>query len=65
MSNAGLVLGLIAVGVVDGGLIAVLVALLLQRRSRRAPRPRPAAASLGPIDYRSMAGLDGEAGVKA
>jgi len=63
VSDAGLVLGLIAVGVVDGGLIAVLGALLLQRRSRRAPRPRLAGASLGSIDYRNMAGLDSEAGV--
>ncbi len=63
MSDAGLVLGLIAVGVVDGGLVAVLVALLLQRRSQRARRPRPAGASLGPIDYRTMAALDGDAGV--
>jgi diguanylate cyclase (GGDEF)-like protein len=63
VSDAGLVLGLIAVGVVDGGLIAVLGALFLQRRARRASRPGPAGASLSPIDYRNVAALDGEASV--
>ncbi len=63
MSDAGLVLGLISVGVVDGVLIASLAALLLQRRPRRAARPRPAATSLMPIDYRNLAALDEEPGV--
>ncbi len=63
MSDAGLVLGLILVGVVDGVLIASLAALLLQRRPRRDARPRPAATSLMPIDYRNLAALDGDPGV--
>ena len=63
MSDAGLVLGLISVGVVDGVLIATLAALLLQRRRRGDARPRPAAASLMPIDYRNLAALDGDPGV--
>lgn len=63
MSNTGLVLGLIAIGVVDGVLIAALAALLLQQRLRRAARPRPAIASLAPIDYRTLTALNGDAGV--
>ena len=45
MSNVGLVLGLIAVGVVDGVLIAALAAQLLLRPFRGTSRPRPAVAS--------------------
>lgn len=63
MSNAGLVLGLIAVGVVDGVLVAAFAALLFQRRRQRAARPRPLVASLAPIDYRTLTSLDGDAGV--
>jgi diguanylate cyclase (GGDEF)-like protein len=63
VSDAGLVLGLISVGVVDGALMAALAALLLQRRLRRAARPRPAIESLTPIDFRTLAALDGDAGV--
>ena len=62
MSNAGLVLGLIAVGVVDGALIAAFASLLFQRR-RRNGRPHPAASSLASIDYRALTSLDGDAGV--
>ena len=63
MSNVGLVLGLIAVGVVDGVLIAVLAAQLLLRPFRGASRPRPAVASLAPIDHRTLTALGGDAGV--
>jgi len=62
VSNAGLVLGLIAVGVVDGALIAAFASLLFQRR-RRNGRPHPAASSLASIDYRALTSLDGDAGV--
>src|SRR5450759_1492365 len=63
VSNVGLVLGLIAVGVVDGVLIAVLAAQLLLRPFRGASRPRPAVASLAPIDHRTLTALDGDARV--
>lgn len=63
MSNVGLVLGLIAVGVVDGVLIAALAAQLLLRPFRGASRPRPAVASLAPIDHRTPTALGGDAGV--
>ena len=62
MSNAGLVLGLIAVGVVDGALIAAFATLLFQRRRRNA-RPHPAPASLASIDFRALTSLDGDAGI--
>jgi diguanylate cyclase (GGDEF)-like protein len=62
VSNAGLVLGLITVGVVDGALIAAFASLLFQRR-RRNGRPHPAASSLASIDYRALTSLDGDAGV--
>ncbi len=62
MSNGGLVLGLIAVGVVDGALLAAFATLLLQRRRRNA-RPEPAASSLASIDLRALTSLDGDAGV--
>ena len=63
MSNAGLVLGLIAVGVVDGALIIALAAQLLQRRPGRASRPRPMVASFAPFGHRALTALDGDAGV--
>ena len=63
MSNAGLVLGLIAVGVVDGALVAAFAALLFQRRRRHAAPPGSALASLAPIDFRALTSLDGDAGV--
>lgn len=62
MSNAGLVLGLIAVGVVDAALAVALVAPLLLRRFRPAARSCPPVASLAPIDYRPLTALDGDAG---
>jgi diguanylate cyclase (GGDEF)-like protein len=63
VSNVGLVLGLIAVGVVDGVLLAALAAQLLLRPFRGASRPGPAVASLAPIDHRTLAALGGDAGV--
>jgi diguanylate cyclase (GGDEF)-like protein len=57
------VLGLIAVGVMDGAFIAVLAALILQRPRSHASRPRASVASLAPIDYRALTSLDGETGV--
>ena len=62
MSNAGLVLGLIAVGVVDGALLVAFAALFFARR-RRDARPNPAAASLVSIDFRALTSLDRDAGV--
>ena len=62
MSNAGLVLGLIAVGVVDGALLVAFGALFFARR-RRDARPNPAAASLVSIDFRALTSLDRDAGV--
>ena len=62
MSNDGLLLGLIAVGVVDAALLAALVSVLVQRRFRRVARPRSAATSLAPIDYRTLTALGGETG---
>ena len=63
MPNVGLVLGLIAVGVVDGNQHAVHAAQLLLRPFRGASRPRPAVASLAPIDHRTLTALGGDAGV--
>jgi diguanylate cyclase (GGDEF)-like protein len=63
VSNVGLVLGLIAVGVVDGVLLAALAAQLLLRPFRGASRPGPAVASLAPIDHRTLTALGGDAGV--
>jgi diguanylate cyclase (GGDEF)-like protein len=63
VSDAGLVLGLICVGVVDGALLAACATLLVQRWPRRAARPHPAIASLTAIDYRTLTALDGDAGV--
>jgi len=63
VSNVGLVLGLIAVGVVDGVLIAALAAQLLLRPFRGTSRPRPAVASLAPIDHRTPTALGGDASV--
>ena len=63
MSNVGLVLGLIAVGVVDGVLIAALAAQLLLRPFRGTSRPRPAVASLAPMDHRTLTTLGGDASV--
>jgi len=60
VSNAGLVLGLIAVGVVDGALVAALAAQLLGRPFWRAARARPAVASLAPLHYRALTALDGD-----
>jgi diguanylate cyclase (GGDEF)-like protein len=62
VSNAGLVLGLIAVGVVDGALVAAFATLLLQRRRWNARHPA-AGASLASIDFRALTSLDGGAGV--
>ncbi len=62
MSDVGLLLGLIMAGVVDGGLLAVLVALLIQHRRRSAARPR-SVASLASIDFRALTSLDGGSGV--
>jgi diguanylate cyclase (GGDEF)-like protein len=62
VSNAGLVLGLIAVSVVDGALVAAFATLLLQRRRRNA-RPRPAPASLASVDFGASTSLDWDAGV--
>ncbi len=62
MSNAGLVLGLIAVGVVDGALLAVFAALLLGIRQRNAG-PSPTAASLAPVDIRALTALGRDASV--
>ncbi|HZL14974.1 MAG TPA: hypothetical protein VFC97_02575, partial [Verrucomicrobiae bacterium] len=62
MSNAGLVLGLIAVGVMDGALAAAIATLLCARRQPNA-RPNPAAASLASIDFRALTSLDRDAGV--
>jgi diguanylate cyclase (GGDEF)-like protein len=61
VSNAGLVLGLIAVGVVDAALIIALAAMSVGRRFRHASRARPAVASLTPLDYRALTALDGDA----
>ena len=63
MSNAGLLLGLIAVGVADGALLAALTALLVQRRRRRVVRFRPSVAAMAPIDYRTLMSLGGGPGV--
>jgi diguanylate cyclase (GGDEF)-like protein len=62
VSNAGLVLGLIAVGVLDGALLAAFAALLFARR-RRSAQPNAAAASLASIDFRALTSLDGDVGV--
>ena len=62
MSNAGLLLGLIAVSVVDGALIAAFATLVFQGR-RRTTRPRPAPASLASIDVRAMTSLDWDPGI--
>src|SRR5487761_2102769 len=59
VSDAGLVLGLIAAGTVDLALLAALAALFLRRPSRPAARARPV-ASLTPQDYRSLPALDGD-----
>jgi diguanylate cyclase (GGDEF)-like protein len=61
VSNVGVVLGLIAVGILDGALLAALAAMLLRGRLRRAARPRALIPSLTPIDYRSVTARDGEA----
>ena len=63
MSNAGLVLGLIAVGVVDGVLIIALAAQLLRRRPGRVSRSRPMVASFVPLDHRALTSPDRDAGV--
>jgi diguanylate cyclase (GGDEF)-like protein len=62
VSNAGLLLGLIAVGVADGALLIVLAGLLIQRRFRSAGRFRAATARLAPIDYRTLTTLDDDWG---
>ena len=59
MSDAGLVLGLIAAGAVDLALLAALAALFLRRPSRRAARARPV-VSLTPQDYRTLTALEGD-----
>lgn len=63
MSNAGLVLGLVSVGVLDGVLMAVLAALLLQGQLPGVAPARPAVASAAPVDYRALTALDGESGL--
>jgi diguanylate cyclase (GGDEF)-like protein len=62
VSNAGLVLGLIAVGVVDGALVAAFATLIFQGRQRTARHPA-AGASLASIDFRALTSLEGGAGV--
>ena len=62
MSNVGLVLGLVVVGLLDGALIVLVVALLVGRPLRRTFRARPAVASLARLDYRALTQLDGDAG---
>ena len=57
MPNAGLVLGLIAVGVVDGALIAAFATLLFARRPRNG-RPRRALGSLASVDLGVLTSLD-------
>src|SRR5487761_2298088 len=59
VSDAGLVLGLIAAGTVDLALLAALAALFLRRPSRPAARARTV-ASLTPQDYRGLTALDGD-----
>jgi diguanylate cyclase len=60
---AGLVLGLIVVGIVDGALLAAFAALLLRRWRRPAPRRHRLATSLASLDYRTLTALDGDEGV--
>ena len=57
MPNAGLVLGLIAVGVVDGALIAAFATLLFARRPLNG-RPRRALGSLASVDLGVLTSLD-------
>jgi diguanylate cyclase (GGDEF)-like protein len=59
VSDAGLVLGLIAAGAVDLALLAAIAALFLRRPSRRAARARPV-VSLTPQDYRTLTALEGD-----
>jgi len=62
VSNAGLVLGLIAVGLLDAALIVLLAAQLVPGPVRRASRARPAVFPPAPPDRWVLSALDGDAG---